>query len=266
MTPPAPLLLPTADEALAWVRARTPTGLDRARELVDRLRERAAGRVARGRAAPVGRGDAGAQQRRRARRRCFSNVHPRARGAHRVRGGRARGRQAGHRAAPGPRALRRVRRARRRPGSTRPAARLLEKMLEDFRRAGVDQDDATRARLAEISERITDARPGVQPQHPRRRPHRPGHARAAGRHAGGLAGARTRPTTTGWSRSRPTTPTRSRRGCSSHDADVRRAVTVAFLERGWPAERAAAAGSCSTCATSTPTWSATPTGRRTTPR
>ena len=42
-----------------------------------------------------------------------------------------------------------------RPGSTRPAARLLEKTLEEFRRAGVDQDDATRARLAEISERIT---------------------------------------------------------------------------------------------------------------
>ena len=31
-----------------------------------------------------------------------------------------------------------------RPGSTRPAARLLDKTLEEFRRAGVDQDDATR--------------------------------------------------------------------------------------------------------------------------
>src|SRR4029078_5231714 len=35
------------------------------------------------------------------------------------------------------------------------AARLLEKTLEEFRRAGVDQDEATRARLAEISERVT---------------------------------------------------------------------------------------------------------------
>lgn len=36
------------------------------------------------------------------------------------------------------------------------AARLLDKTLEDFRRAGVDRDDATRARLAEINERLTE--------------------------------------------------------------------------------------------------------------
>jgi thimet oligopeptidase len=35
------------------------------------------------------------------------------------------------------------------------ATRLLEKVLKDFRRSGVDQDDATRARLAEINERLT---------------------------------------------------------------------------------------------------------------
>lgn len=35
------------------------------------------------------------------------------------------------------------------------AARLLEKVLKDFRRAGVDRDDATRARLAQINERLT---------------------------------------------------------------------------------------------------------------
>jgi thimet oligopeptidase len=35
------------------------------------------------------------------------------------------------------------------------AARLLDKTLEDFRRAGVDRDEATRARLAEINERLT---------------------------------------------------------------------------------------------------------------
>ena len=39
MTPPAPLQLPTADEALAWVRDRTATGLATARELVAGLRE-----------------------------------------------------------------------------------------------------------------------------------------------------------------------------------------------------------------------------------
>lgn len=35
------------------------------------------------------------------------------------------------------------------------AARLLDKVLKDFRRSGVDQDDATRARLTEINERLT---------------------------------------------------------------------------------------------------------------
>ncbi|GGR43465.1 thimet oligopeptidase [Nocardioides luteus] len=35
------------------------------------------------------------------------------------------------------------------------AARLLEKTLQDFTRAGVDRDDATRARLTEINERLT---------------------------------------------------------------------------------------------------------------
>ncbi|MFB7249428.1 M3 family metallopeptidase [Microbacterium sp. NPDC056234] len=35
------------------------------------------------------------------------------------------------------------------------AARLLERILRDFRRGGVDRDDATRARLTEISARIT---------------------------------------------------------------------------------------------------------------
>lgn len=35
------------------------------------------------------------------------------------------------------------------------AARVLAKVLRDFRRSGVDRDDATRARLTEISERLT---------------------------------------------------------------------------------------------------------------
>ena len=37
MTPPAPLLLPTSDEALGWVRDRTSTGLATARDLVTAL-------------------------------------------------------------------------------------------------------------------------------------------------------------------------------------------------------------------------------------
>ncbi|HEY9354579.1 MAG TPA: peptidase M3, partial [Nocardioides sp.] len=36
------------------------------------------------------------------------------------------------------------------------AKRLLEKTLQDFTRAGVDRDDATRARLTEINERLTE--------------------------------------------------------------------------------------------------------------
>ncbi|MFE6506714.1 M3 family metallopeptidase [Nocardioides sp. NPDC057767] len=36
------------------------------------------------------------------------------------------------------------------------AARLLEKTLQDFTRAGVDRDEATRARLTEINERLTE--------------------------------------------------------------------------------------------------------------
>ena len=59
----------------------------------------------------------------------------------------------------------------------------------DFRRAGVDHDDATRARITEINEQTDRPRPGVQPEHPRRRAHRPGPARAARRAAGGLADA-----------------------------------------------------------------------------
>ena len=35
------------------------------------------------------------------------------------------------------------------------AARLLDKTLTDFRRAGVDRDDATRARITEINEQMT---------------------------------------------------------------------------------------------------------------
>ncbi len=40
MTPPAPLLLPTDDEALAWVEDRTADGLARAREVVEGLQRR----------------------------------------------------------------------------------------------------------------------------------------------------------------------------------------------------------------------------------
>ena len=59
------------------------------------------------------------------------------------------------------------------------ATRLLERTLRDFRRAGVDRDEATRARLRELSEKGLLAQPGLQQEHPRRRPLDPGPARSS---------------------------------------------------------------------------------------
>jgi thimet oligopeptidase len=152
MTPPVPLQLPTADEALDWVRDRTATGLERARELVAALRE----------AAPAEAGEAlrrwdevtRALSNVGALASLLSNVHPQ-----------VEVRTASEEAEVEvdklvtelrqDRALYEVFAALDRAELEPTAARLLEKTLEEFRRAGVDQDDATRARLAEISERTT---------------------------------------------------------------------------------------------------------------
>ena len=113
------------------------------------------------------------------------------------------------------------------------AARLLEKTLDDFRRAGVDLDDETRARLSEINERLTtigqefsrnirdDVRTVLLP------PER-------------LTGL-----PQDWLDSHPvdddglvrvTTdyPDAVPARMFAHDAAARREITVAFLERGWP--------------------------------
>jgi thimet oligopeptidase len=113
------------------------------------------------------------------------------------------------------------------------AARLLAKTLEDFRRAGVDLDDAARARLAEINERLTEV--GQELSRNTRddvRTVRVPPERLAGlpqdwldRHPVDDDGLVT--VTTDYPDSLPV-----RMFC--HDADVRRQVTVAFLERGWP--------------------------------
>ena len=244
-----------------------------ARPYGDRAGQRAGagGRAARGpagraggRAAPVGRGDAGAEQRRRDRRRSTPTATPTSRCGRRARRPRSRS------TSWSPSCARTARSTTCSPaldpaGLDPTAARLLEKTLEEFRRAGVDQDDATRARLAEISERITvidqefsrNIRDDVRTVQ--------GDARAAGRPAGGLAGR---------------APGRRRRPGHGDDrlpgrgpgADVRagrrrpspdhRRLPRAGLAR----TTSRCSRSCSTCATSTPTWSATPTGRRTTPR
>ena len=113
------------------------------------------------------------------------------------------------------------------------AARLLTKTLDDFRRAGVDLDDETRARLARINERLTE----VGQEFGRNirddvRTVRVTADRLAGlpqdwldAHPAGDDGLVT--VTTDYPDSVPAR-------MFAHDAEVRREVTVAFLQRGWP--------------------------------
>ncbi|MEP9384372.1 M3 family metallopeptidase [Nocardioides sp. KR10-350] len=113
------------------------------------------------------------------------------------------------------------------------AARFLAKTLQDFRRAGVDRDEGTRARLKEINERLTELdqefsrviRDDV-------RTIRVTPDRLAGMPADWLEahpvdedGLVT--VTTDYPDSLPTR-------MFAHDAGVRRELTAAFLDRGWP--------------------------------
>jgi thimet oligopeptidase len=152
MTPPAPLQLPTADEALAWVRERTSVGLTLARDLVAALRADPPSDpedvLRRWDEITLALSNVGATAG------LFSNAHPdlevrSASEAAEVEVDKlvTELRQ--------DRALYEAFAALDPSGLDSTAARLLEKTLEEFRRAGVDQEDATRARLAEISERIT---------------------------------------------------------------------------------------------------------------
>ncbi|MFC4785982.1 M3 family metallopeptidase [Nocardioides sp. MAHUQ-72] len=113
------------------------------------------------------------------------------------------------------------------------AARLLEKTLTDFRRSGVDRDDATRARLAEIDERVTalvqelgrtirdDVRTvRVEPERLAGMPEDWLASHPAG-DDGLVAVSSDYP---------DSVPARM----FVRDAGVRRDVTVAFLSRGWP--------------------------------
>jgi len=152
MTPPAPLQLPTDDEALGWVEARTADGLARAREVVEGLK------AAEGLSAPdvlrrwdevaLALSNVGALAS------LLSNVHP-------VEAVRTASEQAEIEVdrlvteLRQDRVLYEVFAAVDASGLDAVSARLLDKTLEDFTRAGVDRDDATRARLAEINERLT---------------------------------------------------------------------------------------------------------------
>ena len=152
MTPPVPLQLPTDDEALAWVEARTEDGLARARDVVAGLK--AAGGLEaldvlrRWDEVTLALSNVGALAS------LLSNVHP----LEPVRTASEEAEVAVDKLATElrqDRALYEVFAGVDASGLDPVAARLLEKTLEDFRRAGVDRDDATRARLAEINERLT---------------------------------------------------------------------------------------------------------------
>ena len=113
------------------------------------------------------------------------------------------------------------------------AARLLTKTLDDFRRAGVDLDEETRARLARINERLTEL--GQEFGRAIRDDVRT--VRVTPDRLDGMP--------QDWLESHPadgdglvtvttdypdSVPVRM----FAHDAGVRREVTTAFLERGWP--------------------------------
>jgi thimet oligopeptidase len=152
MTPPAPLQLPTADEALAWTRDRTAEGLARAREVVAGLKATegltALEALRRWDEATLALHGVGALAS------LLSNVHP-------EEAVRTANEDAEVQVDKLVTELRQDRElydvfaGLDASGLDPVAARLLGKTLEEFRRAGVDKDDATRARLAEINERLT---------------------------------------------------------------------------------------------------------------
>jgi thimet oligopeptidase len=227
---PQPLVLPTPDAAESWVQARTRDGLAEARALVDRLRDDppadALGVLRQwdevGRAlsniASVGS--------------LLANVHP----DEAVRTSCEQAEVEVDRLVTElrqDRALYDVFAGLDAAGLDPVAARLLTKTLEDFRRAGVDLDDATRARLTEINARLTAV--GQEFSRTIRddvRTVRVTPDRLAGlpqdwldAHPAGDDGLVT--VTTDYPDAVPVR-------MFAHDPDLRRQVTVAFLERGWP--------------------------------
>ncbi|GAA5155707.1 M3 family metallopeptidase [Nocardioides marinquilinus] len=237
MTPETlePLALPTTPDAWeGWVAARAETGLARARELVDGLRHASSGLTAEEALrtwddAGLALGDVAAMGS------LLGNVHP----DEGVRTTAERAEQDVHRvlteltldrglyelfAGLDPDAGR---------GLDDQGRRLLEKTLRDFTRAGVDRDDDLRARIAAVNERLTEVdqefskliRDDV-------RTVRVAPEQLAGlpddfveAHPPGDDGLVT--LTTDYPDAVPV-----RMFC--HDADVRRAMLHAFLNRGWP--------------------------------
>ncbi len=227
----SPLTLPTADLAEEWVRTRAGEGIAAARELIDGLRadpptqavaalrvwDEAALRL--GNVAAMGS--------------LYGNVHP----DEGVRTAAEKAEQDVGRLMTElslDRGLYEVFAGLDPAGLDEQAARLMNKVLADFTRAGVDQDDGTRARITAINERLTEidqefgkiVRDDVRTIHvePDRLAGLPEDFLAA--HPVGDDGLVT--LTTDYP---DAIPTRT----FAADQGVRRDMTVAFLERGWPA-------------------------------
>jgi thimet oligopeptidase len=228
---PLPLVLPAVADAQDWIRSRTADGLSSAREIVDGLRTappatalellRCWDEVSRELSNVASLAS------------LFANVHP----AEEVRTTCEQGEVEVDRFVTElrqDRALYDAFAAADPAGLDPTATRLLEKTLDDFRRAGVDLDDATRARLSEINERLTEV--GQEFGRTIRddvRTVKVTPDRLAGlpqdwldEHPADDEGLVT--VTTDYPDSLPAR-------MFVHDADVRRQVTVAFLQRGWPA-------------------------------
>jgi len=238
MTPPAPLQLPDADAALAWLHDDTERGLARARELVEQVRG-ASGQDAEQDAEQVLRlwdevtltlGDVGALGS------LLANVHPDLE----VRTAAEEAEVAVDRLVTElrqDRALFEVLDGLDATGLGPLAQRLLGKTLEEFRRAGVDRDDATRARLAEISERIT----ALDQEFSRTIRDDVRTVQATREQLAGMP--------EDWLDAHPADdnglvdvtsdyPDSVPARMFVHDPAIRRAVTVASLDRGWPANDA----------------------------
>ncbi|WP_028643805.1 M3 family metallopeptidase [Nocardioides sp. URHA0020] len=225
-----PLVLPADDDAQDWVATRTTDGLAAARTLVDRLREappdttlelvRQWDEISRRL------GDVAAVSS------LWANVHP----DEAVRTSCEQAEVEVDRLVTElrqDRALYDIVAAADATGLDPTAARLLDKTLDDFRRAGVDLDDKSRRRLSEINERLTEV--GQEFGRTIRddvRTVRVPAERLAGipqdwldAHPADADGLVT--VTSDYPDSLPAR-------MFVHDADVRRQVTVAFLQRGWP--------------------------------
>ena len=230
MTLPLPPQLPTDDEALAWVRDRTSSGLDEARTLVAGLRDQppvdAEGVLRQWDEVTLALSNVGAIAG------LFSNGHPdvEVRTASEVAEVEVDKLVTELRQ---DRALYDVFAALDPAGLDPTGGRLLQKTLEEFRRASIDQDEATRKRLAEISERITT----IDQEFSRNIRDDVRTVKATPEQLDGMPAD--------WLEAHPadddglvtvTTdyPDAVPARMFVRDAGIRRQVTVALLERGWP--------------------------------